>query len=123
MMLLHYHIGGFDGTEDCDGALDGLCRTDDDGWCAVDQAAVDTLHEEECLDWSPGSDCVVLGSTCTPRFGGADSSLGCCISAIEDSGEELCITDDNGFDGHVDCLNEVDENPVRDRTQAEHFLC
>ena len=108
---LPYMCQGFDGGTACTTAVAGMCHTDvETGLCVLNQAALDVAHEEECLDWSPGSDCVVLGGLCTGR-NSPETNLGCCISAIEDSGEELCITDDNAYDGHVDCLDEQDESP------------
>jgi hypothetical protein len=99
-----------DDEANCETAVMGLCYMDTEGHCIPNQAALDALHAEQCTDWEPGSDCVVLGDTCNAR-GAPESNLGCCLSAIESSGEELCITDWNAFDGHVDCLNERDESP------------
>ena len=93
----------------CLASNSGLCHSDS-GDCVINQAAIDLLHEQQCTDWEPGSDCTVLGNTCNAR-GAPDSNLGCCLSAIENSGEELCITDWNAFDGHDDCLNGQDESP------------
>ena len=99
-----------DDETNCLTAVMGLCHMDTEGHCITNQAALDALHAAQCTDWEPGSDCVVLGDTCNAR-GAPESNLGCCLSAFESSGEELCITDWNAFDGHVDCLNERDESP------------
>jgi hypothetical protein len=99
-----------DDEANCLTAVMGLCHMDGEGHCIPNQAALDARHAEQCTDWVPGSDCAVLGNTCNAR-GSPDSNLGCCISAIENSGEELCITDWNAFDGHDDCLNLQDESP------------
>ena len=108
---LPYMCSGFAGSVVCDGALSGLCMTDETGACAVNQATLDVLHEEQCTDWVPGSDCALLADTCSAQRGGASSNFGCCRSAVESSGEELCITAENAFDGHDDCLDGQDESP------------
>ena len=99
----------------CADDMGGFCHAgvDDDGaaGCFVNQASVDAGVEEHCLNWDPGSDCAVLGDTCTSRRGGAPNVFGCCMSAMQNTGEELCITAENSFDGHMDCMDERDESP------------
>ena len=105
----------FDMLPDCAGAMQGLCQhaLDDTGaqvGCQVNQGTLDVMHAEQCQDWAPQSDCVVLGNQCRAR-GGASTMLGCCRSVMQDTGDELCMTTDNSYDGHMDCISEEDESP------------
>ena len=95
----------------CVQALEGNCYFDN-GVCAMNQAAVDSNLAATCEDWVPGSDCMIMGDSCPSfRENPTRPTFGCCRSAIADSGQEICMTTNMMFDGHLDCLDQQDESP------------